>query len=51
MKDELEYLNSLTAPRRERLCRRDSLRHLAVQAAGWLMTVVLAVLLCAARAH
>lgn len=35
--EEMEYLNSLTAGRRERRCRRARMMDLAVRWGGWLL--------------
>ena len=35
--EEQEYLNSCTAERRERACRRDRMIHTGIQYGGWIL--------------
>lgn len=36
--EEQEYLNSCTAERRERACRRDWMIRMGIQYGGWILT-------------
>lgn len=38
--EEMEYINKLGAARRERICRREWLVHMAIQWGGWLVAIL-----------
>lgn len=48
--EELEYINSLNAKRREQLCRREWMLRNALQWGGWLLAVLVLLLNIAVRA-
>ena len=51
MDKELEYLNSLNAKRRERLCLRRTLIRAAMQWGGWLLAGLIATTNLIAQVH
>lgn len=42
--EEIEYINSLNAERRERACRRAWMKQMAIQWGGWLLAALMLVL-------
>lgn len=49
--EEMEYLNSLNAQRRERLCRREWMIRMGIQWGGWLLAGLILLVNLAVAVH